>query len=77
MGITITRDQIRSVILQCPDPFGTQIRIPEDYWPSVTHGDDDRAAREWAKLTHLPATIRTEIQTTVVPPNETQRPDAT
>jgi hypothetical protein len=39
--------------------------IPEDMWPSSTHGDDHTAATEWSKITGLSVTIKTETLTTV------------
>jgi len=43
----------------------TMVEIPEEDWPSVTYGDDHRAAEQWVELTGLIVTIRTETLTTI------------
>ena len=64
--IHIRRDRKRVAVLWLRDGK-TYHEIPEDDWPSVTHGDDDKACREWVELTGLTVTIRTEIQTSMDP----------
>ena len=57
------RNRTRIATLWLKD--GSFLEIPEDTWPPLTHGDDDRAAKQWAGLTGLSVTIKTEILTTV------------
>jgi hypothetical protein len=46
---------------------GIMQEIDENEWPPCTHGNDDKAAREWARITGLPVTICTEQQHTFTP----------
>jgi hypothetical protein len=60
---TIFSESNRVAVLWLKDG-NTFHEIPDSDWPSVTHGDDKRAAIEWSKLTGLQVTIRTTVQTT-------------
>lgn len=61
----INRNRTRTATLWLLDD--SQFTIPEDDWPPCTHGDDDKAARCWARITGLPVTIETITNTTVKP----------
>tara|TARA_R110002072_G_scaffold63430_2_gene157823 strand:+ start:774 stop:977 length:204 start_codon:yes stop_codon:yes gene_type:complete len=62
----IVLDRTRTATLWMKDRT-TFIDIPEEDWPPATHGDDRQAAHNWAQLTGLTVTIKTELVTTHEP----------
>lgn len=63
MSQKINRDRTRTATLWLKND--TFLEIPEDQWPSYTHGDDSTAASRWHEITGLMVTIKTETLTTV------------
>lgn len=64
MSARIQRDHRRVAVLWLAGGDIMQ-EVLESDWPPVTHGDDDKAAREWSRITGgITVTIRTELQTT-------------